>query len=81
MLEGFIQIALTLLLLVAIVPFLSRYMARVFLGERTLLDPVMTPVESLIYKAGGIRARETMTGWQYARAVICSNLRWLFLSP
>ena len=74
MLEGFIQIALTLLLLVAIVPFLSRYMACVFLGERTLLDPVMTPVESLIYKAGGIRARETMTGWQYARAVICSNL-------
>ena len=74
MLEGFIQIALTLLILVAIVPFLSRYMARVFLGERTLLDPVMTPVESIIYKAGGIRTRETMTGWQYARAVICSNL-------
>jgi K+-transporting ATPase ATPase A chain len=38
-------------------------MARVFLGERTLLDPVMTPVESFIYKAGGIRARETMTGY------------------
>lgn len=74
MLEGFIQIALTLLLIVVIVPFLGRYMARVFLGERTLLDPVMTPLESFIYKAGGIRARETMTGLQYIRAVICSNL-------
>ncbi len=74
MLEGFLQITLTLLILVAIVPFLGRYMADVFLGERTILDPLMNPVENIIYKASGIRVRETMTGWQYARAVICSNL-------
>jgi K+-transporting ATPase ATPase A chain len=74
MLEGFFQISLTLLLLVAIVPFLGRYMADVFLGKRTLLDPILNPVENLIYQASGIRTRETMTGWQYARAVICSNL-------
>lgn len=74
MLEGFIQIALTLLILVAIVPFLGRYIAQVFLGERTLLDPLLNPLESLIYRASGIRTRETMTGWQYARAVMCSNL-------
>lgn len=74
MLEGFFQIFVTLLILVAIVPFLGRYIANVFLGKRTLLDPLMNPVESIIYKASGIRTRETMTGWQYARAVICSNL-------
>jgi potassium-transporting ATPase potassium-binding subunit len=74
MLEGFIQISVTLLLLVAIVPFLGKYIADVFLGERTLLDPLLNPVEGMIYKASGIRTRETMTGWQYARAVICSNL-------
>jgi len=74
MLEGFIQISVTLLILVAIVPFLGRYMADVFLGERTLLDPILNPVENLIYQASGILTRETMTGWQYARAVICSNL-------
>lgn len=74
MLEGLIQIALTLLLLLAIVPFLGRYIANVFLGERTLLDPLMNPVERIIYNASGIRMRETMTGLQYARAVICSNL-------
>lgn len=74
MLEGFIQIFVTLLLLVAIVPFLGRYMANVFLGKRTLLDPICNPLESIIYKASGVRTRETMTGWQYARAVICSNL-------
>lgn len=74
MLEGFFQISVTLLLLVAIVPFLGRYMANIFLGKRTLLDPILNPVENLIYQASGIRTQETMTGWQYARAVICSNL-------
>lgn len=74
MLQGFFQIALYLALLVAITPLFGRYIARVFLGERTLLDPVMTPVEGIIYTAGGIRYQENLTGWQYARAVLCSNL-------
>lgn len=74
MVQGFIQIALTLLILVAIVPFLGSYIARVFLGERTFFDPVMMPVEGIIYTAGGIRYQENMTGWQYIRAVLYSNL-------
>jgi K+-transporting ATPase ATPase A chain len=74
MLQGSIQIFVTLLILVAIVPFLGRYMANVFLGKRTLLDPICNPLENLIYQASGIRTLETMTGWQYARAVIYSNL-------
>ena len=74
MLQGFFQIAVTLLILVAIVPFFGRYIARVFLGERTLLDPVMTPVEGIIYTAGGIRYQENMTGWQYARSLLYTNL-------
>ncbi|AFZ21525.1 potassium-transporting ATPase subunit KdpA [Allocoleopsis franciscana] len=77
--QGFLQIAITLVILVAIVPFLGRYMARVFLGERTLLDPVMTPVEGIIYTATGVRHRENMTGWQYARAVLWSNLAMFIL--
>jgi K+-transporting ATPase ATPase A chain len=72
--QGFLQIAITLAILVAIVPFFGRYMARVFMGERTLLDPVMTPVEGIIYTATGVRHQENMTGWQYARAVLYSNL-------
>jgi K+-transporting ATPase ATPase A chain len=49
-------------------------MARVFMGERTFLDPVMMPVEGIIYRTSGIRYQENMTGWQCARAVIYSNL-------
>lgn len=79
MLEGWIQIALTLLLVVVITPLLGRYMARVFTGERTLLDPVLNPVERIIFKLSGVQTRENMTGWQYTRAVLYSNVAMALL--
>ncbi|NJL81640.1 MAG: potassium-transporting ATPase subunit A [Richelia sp. RM2_1_2] len=74
MLLGFIQIAIVLAILVAITPLLGGYMARVFLGQRTFLDPVMGPLERLIYALSGLRHQSPMTVWQYIRAVIFSNL-------
>ncbi len=73
MLQGFLQIALTLLILIAIAPLLGRYIARVFLGEATWLNRVLLPVERLIYALGGIRSQQIMTGWQYARSLLLSN--------
>lgn len=72
--QGFFQILLTLLILVGITPVLGRYIARVFLGERTFLDPIVAPVERIIYKVGGVRYKDDMTGWQYARSLLFSNL-------
>ncbi len=72
MVQGILQITLTLLLVIGITPIFGRYLAHVFLGNKTLLDPVMTPLERGIYLLGGIHAEE-MTGWQYARAVLISN--------
>ncbi|MBP5974752.1 potassium-transporting ATPase subunit A [Brasilonema sp. CT11] len=74
MLEGWIQIALTLLIVVVITPFFGRYMARVFLEQRTFLDPILNPVERVLYSAIGVSAKEDMTGWQYARAILYSNV-------
>lgn len=74
MLQGWIQVALTLLILVAITPFLGRYIARVFQEQRTILDPMLNPVERLLYSLVGVRTREDMTGWQYARAILYSNV-------
>lgn len=74
MLQGWMQIGLTLLIVVAITPFFGKYMARVFRAQRTLLDPVLNPVERFLYALSGVRAREDMTGWQYARAILYSNL-------
>ena len=73
MFQGFIQIALTLLILIVIAPILGKYIARVFLGERTLIDPVMIPLEKSLYALGGIRAKDDMTGWQYAQALLYTN--------
>lgn len=72
--SGLLQIALTLVILVAIAPFFGRYIARVFLGEKTLLDPVMNPVERTIYALGSVRAKDNMTSWQYVQAIFYSNV-------
>jgi len=74
MLQGFIQIALTLLILILIVPFFGNYMARIFLNKKTFLEPIMQPLEKLIYAVGGINQTKNMTGWQYAKSILVNNL-------
>lgn len=74
MLQGWLQIALTLLIVLAITPFFGQYMARVYLEQRTFLDRILNPVERVLYSLVGVQAQENMTGWQYARAIIYSNV-------
>jgi potassium-transporting ATPase potassium-binding subunit len=74
MLQGWIQIALTLLIVLVMTPILGGYIARIFLGERTRLDRIFLPLESIVYRLSGIRTQTDMTGWQYIRAVLLSNL-------
>lgn len=74
MLQGWIQIALTLLIIVLITPLLGGYIAQVFLRKPTRLDRLFNPLEQTIYKLSGIRTQTIMTGWQYFRAVSISNL-------
>ncbi|MHC5615503.1 MAG: potassium-transporting ATPase subunit KdpA [Nostoc sp.] len=71
--QGFLQIGLTLCIVIAITPLFGRYIARVFLGEKTLLDFLMNPIERSMFILAGVRRKDDMTGWQYIRAVICSN--------
>ncbi|WP_017651108.1 potassium-transporting ATPase subunit KdpA [Fortiea contorta] len=74
MLQGWIQIVLTLLIVVAITPFFGKYIARVFLEQSTFFDAVLNPVERVIYSLVGVPTKENMTGWQYARAILYSNV-------
>lgn len=71
---GLLQIGLTLCIVIAITPVLGRYIALVFLGERTILDPLMNPIERSIYVISGVRPKDDMTGWQYIRAILYTNL-------
>jgi K+-transporting ATPase ATPase A chain len=73
MLQGWIQIGITLVLIVAIAPIFGGYIARVFLGQKTLLDKALNPIERLIFKFSGIQSQMQMTVWQYIRAVLYSN--------
>ncbi|MBR8838366.1 MAG: potassium-transporting ATPase subunit A [Stigonema ocellatum SAG 48.90 = DSM 106950] len=79
MLQGFFQIAVTLLIVVALTPVFGGYLARVFMPKKTWLDPLMTPLEQVIYKLGDIDPQENMTGWKYAQCVLVSNLAMAIL--
>jgi K+-transporting ATPase ATPase A chain len=52
--NGWLQILFYFALLLAVTKPLGVFMARVFGGERTFLDPVLRPVERLIYRLTGV---------------------------
>jgi K+-transporting ATPase ATPase A chain len=52
--NGWLQIALYGVLLILIVKPLGAYMTRVFNGERTLLSPVLRPLEVGLYRVSGV---------------------------
>ena len=79
MMQGWIQIGLTLIIILAITPIFGGYIARVFLGQRTFLDRVVQPIERLIFSLSGVQTQTQMTGWQYARAILYSNLAMAIL--
>ena len=57
---------------------LGRYMARVFQGERTVLDPVFVPIERLVLKVAGVDGEAGQDWKQYSRSLLLSNVvMWL----
>jgi K+-transporting ATPase ATPase A chain len=71
-------VAFTILLTVATSIPLGRYMARVFQGEHTLLDPVFVPVERLVLRVTGVDPRVGQDWKQYSASLLVSNVvMWL----
>jgi K+-transporting ATPase ATPase A chain len=74
-----IQFLLYFGILLALVKPLGAYMARVYQGQRTFLDPILKPVESLFYKLAGIIPHGEM-GWKtYTVTLLIFNLFGLLL--
>ncbi len=72
--NSIIQVAVFFLLVTAISVPLGLYMARVFSRERTFLDPVLTPIERLIYRICLIDPAVEM-GWAgYAISMLAFSL-------
>ena len=69
-LNGWLQILFFLLAIFLVTPVIGAYMARVFTGQRTWLDPVLRPVERLIYRLTGVDEARGMRWTEYAVAVL-----------
>jgi K+-transporting ATPase ATPase A chain len=68
--NGWLQFAIFSAILLASVRPVGIYMARVFEGERTWLDPVLRPIERLIYKLCAVNSEKEMNWREYAYAML-----------
>jgi len=68
--NGWFQIGFFLLVIFLITKPLGLFLARVFSGQRTFLDPVLRPIERLIYRLTGIDEKHEMRWTEYAVAML-----------
>src|ERR1700675_2064209 len=68
--NGWFQIGFFLLVIFLITKPLGVFLARVFNGEKTFLDPVLRPIEKLIYRLTGIDEKHEMRWTEYAVAML-----------
>lgn len=59
---------------------LGRYIARVYMGERSLLDPVLGPVERLFFRVSGIDSSREMTWQEHMKAMLSINFVWFLFT-
>jgi K+-transporting ATPase ATPase A chain len=67
---GWIQILLFCAIVVALVKPLGGYMTRVFNGERTVLSPLLRPVEAGVYWVGGVDEKREQHWLTYTVAML-----------
>jgi len=72
--NGWLQIGIYLVVLLAITKPLGVYMARVFAGEKTILDPVLRPVERLTYRLCAIDEKREMDWKEYTIAMLLFSI-------
>jgi potassium-transporting ATPase potassium-binding subunit len=68
--NGWVQIFVFLGLIFAITKPMGVFMARVFARERTFLDPVLRPVERLLYRVTGVDESHEMRWTEYATTML-----------
>lgn len=76
---GWVQIALFVALVVLVAKPLGGYLTRVATGERTLLSPVLLPVERVFYRLAGVDAKAEQHWLTYGLAMLLFNGAGLIL--
>lgn len=65
--------------IVLAIPF-GSYIAKVYAGDKTLLDPVFNPLDKLLYKVSGIDEKREMSWKQHMFALLTINIVWYLLA-
>src|ERR1700741_6577 len=68
--NGWLQIFVFLGLIFAVTKPLGVFLARVFARERTFLDPVLRPIERLLYRITGVDESHEMRWTEYATTML-----------
>jgi K+-transporting ATPase ATPase A chain len=76
---GWIQIILYCAIVVALVKPLGWYMMRVFNGERTFLSPVLRPVETAMYRLGGVDEKREQHWLTYTVSMLLFHVGGFFI--
>jgi potassium-transporting ATPase potassium-binding subunit len=77
--DGVLRVLLALAVVFALVKPLGAYMARVYTGGRTMLDPVLRPLERFLYRWSGIDPDEEMSWQTYSIAVLMFTFAGMLL--
>jgi potassium-transporting ATPase potassium-binding subunit len=72
--NGWFQILFFFALVLAVTKPLGIFMARVFNGERTFMDPILRPVERLIYRLTGVSENREMRWTEYAVSMLLFSI-------
>ena len=72
--NGWLQILFFLALILAVTKPLGVFMTHVFNRERTFLDPLLRPIERVIYKLTRVDAEHEMRWTEYAVAMLLFSL-------
>ena len=68
--NGWLQIVAFLVLILAVTKPMGVFMTRVFNRERTFMDPLLRPIERLIYRLTGVDETHEMRWTEYAGAML-----------
>jgi K+-transporting ATPase ATPase A chain len=68
--NGWAQIALYVVVVLLLTRPVGGYLTRVLAGDRTLLSPVLLPIERGFYRLAGVDPREEQSWWLYCRSVL-----------
>src|SRR6266403_3522402 len=68
--NGWFQIFLVLGVIFAITKPLGIFITRVFNREKTFLDPVLRPIEKIVYRLAGVDERHEMRWTEYTAAML-----------